>query len=51
MLSGSLSLFIYLAYGRYSYLKGNPKAVNVEVTYADSLRFPAVTVCNENHYR
>ena len=44
-------LFVYLAFGKLVYLLGNPKGVDVEVNYAESLPFPVVTVCNENRYR
>ncbi len=34
-----------------SYLYENPKTVNLDVTYTDSLPFPAVTICNKNKYK
>ncbi len=43
--------FGLLIYNKAIYLRGNPKNVNLEVTYAPSMTFPAVTICNENHYR
>ncbi len=43
--------FGFLIYNKAVYLMGNPKNVNLEVTYAPSLTFPAVTICNENKYK
>ena len=50
-LLGALGLFLYLVVGKIEKLKSYPKAVNVEVTYNESLIFPAVTICNSNKYR
>lgn len=44
-------LFTMLLVNKIYYLNSNPKGVNVEVKYNDSLAFPAVTICNSNKYR
>lgn len=47
----AFGLLSYLGYEKLTYLKSNPKTVNLDVTYTDSLDFPAVTICNTNQYK
>ncbi|ELU13132.1 hypothetical protein CAPTEDRAFT_202570 [Capitella teleta] len=51
VLLGAVALFSYLVVEKVQKLQSHPKAVNVEVTYNESLIFPAVTICNSNKYR
>ncbi len=47
----AFTLFLSLAITRLTYFFTYPKSVNVEVTYEESLPFPAVTLCNQNIFR
>ena len=44
-------VFIFLATSKLQVFYSWPKTVNVEVTFTESLPFPAITVCNQNAYR
>jgi len=48
---GACSFFIWFMTDRVMYLASYPKAVDVEVIYTESVRFPAVTICNQNLFR
>ena len=48
---GTFSIFTSFVVGRYLYMIQNPKTVDVEVIYVDSVRFPTVTICNQNLFR
>jgi Amiloride-sensitive sodium channel len=47
----SATIFALLVIDKIQYLESNPKSVNVDVDYNDSLPFPSVTFCNLNPYR
>lgn len=47
----SAATFVALVIGKIEYLGNNPKSVNVDIDYKNSLPFPAVTFCNMNPYR
>lgn len=47
----AMSFFLWFMSERLIYLKSNPKAVDVEVIYTDTVEFPAVTICNQNLFR
>ena len=47
----ALGAFFYLNINNLVTLRSYPKSVNVEVSYVDSLTFPATTVCNYNYLR
>ena len=46
-----LSLFSYQVIDRVVYYTSYPVTVNVKINYNTTLRFPAVTVCNQNAFR
>jgi len=48
---GGLVLFTYLLSGKIMMLINKDKQVDYEVAFLNQLRFPAVTICNENRYR
>jgi len=47
----SCGLFTYLIAHKMANLLSYPKNVDVSVDFKHSLKFPAVTVCNQNPYR
>ena len=48
---GAFASFTAIIVSRVVHFYSYPKTVNVEVIFADSLRFPAVTICNQNFMR
>ena len=48
---GATGFFIWFMTDRLLFLLDNPKAVDVEVIYTDTVDFPAVTICNQNLFR
>ena len=47
----AMGLFLSLMATKIKEYYSFPKIVNVEVTYNDSLDFPAVTICNTNTFK
>jgi len=47
----SCGIFTYLIANKMTYLFLYPKNVDVSVDFKQSLKFPAVTICNQNPYR
>lgn len=47
----AITLFAYLMIERLIVYFSYPKSVSLEVTYNESLQFPAVTICNQNLFR
>ena len=45
------TLAVYQIEDRISYYLSHPRSTEVNIVQAKSLRFPQVTVCNENFYR
>ena len=43
-----IGLAIYQIQDRISYYAGHPTTTNINVNEVDILRFPQVTICNEN---
>jgi len=48
---GFFILFIYLVFSKLVLLLSFPTNVDVNVEYKYNLKFPAVTICNQNMYR
>ncbi|ELU17789.1 hypothetical protein CAPTEDRAFT_202284 [Capitella teleta] len=48
---GVAALFLYLVINQLVFLAGHPRAVNVEIIFADDVQYPAVTLCNQNYFR
>jgi hypothetical protein len=45
------TVVLYLMGYQLKYLLSHPVVVNIEVIYNESLKFPSVTVCNQNTFR
>jgi Amiloride-sensitive sodium channel len=43
-----ISFTIYQVYDRAAYYSSKPTDVGIRVEYVNEIRFPTVTVCNEN---
>ena len=46
-----IGLFLAQAAQNTAYYLARPVTVNVKVNYNSTLRFPAVTICNQNAFR
>ncbi|CAD5112317.1 DgyrCDS1543 [Dimorphilus gyrociliatus] len=47
----AVAFFLYVLGHRIKTYRAFPKSVNVEVVYTNRLRFPTLTICNQNFFR